>query len=152
MLAGVSEDALRQLHLGPCLLVAPCNLGHRSTVMQTTRPQCCSAMRTAEAARWLAVVGMHSCIPSGMHAMLCSQITFFSLLWAQHDGSAAVDEQGWFSTGDVATLDEQGFMQITDRSKDVIKSGGTPHHVVLVPPLWVSRPTARATSSIWQGE
>ncbi|MDM7943640.1 MAG: 3-(methylthio)propionyl-CoA ligase [Hydrogenophaga sp.] len=32
--------------------------------------------------------------------------------------------QGWFPTGDVATIDPDGFMQITDRSKDVIKSGG----------------------------
>jgi fatty-acyl-CoA synthase len=32
--------------------------------------------------------------------------------------------EGWFPTGDVATIDEDGFMQITDRSKDVIKSGG----------------------------
>lgn len=31
---------------------------------------------------------------------------------------------GWFDTGDVATLDEQNYMQIVDRSKDVIKSGG----------------------------
>jgi len=31
---------------------------------------------------------------------------------------------GWFPTGDVATIDEEGYMQITDRSKDVIKSGG----------------------------
>ncbi|MDQ6640514.1 MAG: 3-(methylthio)propionyl-CoA ligase [Pseudomonadota bacterium] len=31
---------------------------------------------------------------------------------------------GWFPTGDVATIDASGFMQITDRSKDVIKSGG----------------------------
>lgn len=33
-------------------------------------------------------------------------------------------EDGWFPTGDVATIDADGFMQITDRSKDVIKSGG----------------------------
>ncbi len=32
--------------------------------------------------------------------------------------------KGWFPTGDVATIDSDGFMQITDRSKDVIKSGG----------------------------
>jgi fatty-acyl-CoA synthase len=45
----------------------------------------------------------------------------------RQDGSplVAVDGQpGWFPTGDVATIDVDGFMQITDRSKDVIKSGG----------------------------
>ena len=31
---------------------------------------------------------------------------------------------GWFETGDVATIDEHGYMRITDRTKDVIKSGG----------------------------
>ena len=40
----------------------------------------------------------------------------------QEGPSPLVD--GWFPTGDVATIDEDGFMQITDRSKDVIKSGG----------------------------
>ena len=35
-----------------------------------------------------------------------------------------VDDDGWFRTGDVSTLDADGFMQIVDRSKDVIKSGG----------------------------
>ena len=34
------------------------------------------------------------------------------------------DGKGWFPTGDVATIDADGYMQITDRSKDVIKSGG----------------------------
>jgi 3-(methylthio)propionyl---CoA ligase len=38
------------------------------------------------------------------------------------EASPLVD--GWFPTGDVATIDADGFMQITDRSKDVIKSGG----------------------------
>ncbi|HEY6431543.1 MAG TPA: long-chain-fatty-acid--CoA ligase [Acetobacteraceae bacterium] len=36
----------------------------------------------------------------------------------------ALDGQGWFATGDVATIDPDGFVGITDRSKDVIKSGG----------------------------
>ncbi len=36
----------------------------------------------------------------------------------------AFDEEGWFSTGDVATIDPDGFMHITDRTKDVIRSGG----------------------------
>ena len=40
------------------------------------------------------------------------------------DGAGAFDESGWFDTGDVATLDEDGYMTITDRAKDVIKSGG----------------------------
>jgi acyl-CoA synthetase (AMP-forming)/AMP-acid ligase II len=40
------------------------------------------------------------------------------------EGLAALDPEGWFSTGDVAKIDADGYVQITDRSKDVIKSGG----------------------------
>ncbi len=39
-------------------------------------------------------------------------------------GGKILDDQGFFDTGDVANLDEFGYMQITDRAKDVIKSGG----------------------------
>jgi acyl-CoA synthetase (AMP-forming)/AMP-acid ligase II len=40
------------------------------------------------------------------------------------DGSESFTNDGWFATGDVSKLHPTGFMEITDRSKDVIKSGG----------------------------
>jgi 3-(methylthio)propionyl---CoA ligase len=41
---------------------------------------------------------------------------------AEHEN--ILDEEGFFDTGDVSTIDRHGYMQITDRAKDVIKSGG----------------------------
>ncbi|MSO67368.1 MAG: fatty-acid--CoA ligase [Pseudolabrys sp.] len=40
------------------------------------------------------------------------------------EGGEVFEADGWFDTGDVATIDRYGYMQITDRAKDVIKSGG----------------------------
>jgi len=40
------------------------------------------------------------------------------------EGGEILDDEGFFDTGDVATIDALGYMQITDRAKDVIKSGG----------------------------
>ena len=40
------------------------------------------------------------------------------------EGGEVFEKDGWFDTGDVATIDKYGYMQITDRDKDVIKSGG----------------------------
>ncbi len=40
------------------------------------------------------------------------------------EGGNVLDAEGWFSTGDVALIDSDGYVQLTDRSKDIIKSGG----------------------------
>jgi fatty-acyl-CoA synthase len=42
----------------------------------------------------------------------------------KNDGAAAFGADGWFDTGDIATIDEEGYLRLTDRAKDVIKSGG----------------------------
>ncbi len=42
----------------------------------------------------------------------------------ENEASDAFLEDGWFDTGDIATIDDQGYMRITDRAKDLIKSGG----------------------------
>jgi fatty-acyl-CoA synthase len=40
------------------------------------------------------------------------------------EGGEVVDKDGWLGTGDVGTIDLDGYVQLTDRLKDVIKSGG----------------------------
>jgi fatty-acyl-CoA synthase len=42
----------------------------------------------------------------------------------KQDGAEVFTDDGWFDTGDIATIDAQGYLRLTDRAKDVIKSGG----------------------------
>ena len=42
----------------------------------------------------------------------------------KQDGAQVFTEDGWFDTGDIATIDPEGYLRLTDRAKDVIKSGG----------------------------
>ena len=53
---------------------------------------------------------------------------------------SVVDEEGYFDTGDVATIDAQGYMAIVDRAKDVIKSGGEWISSVAIETLMVAHP------------
>ena len=57
-------------------------------------------------------------------------------------GGSILDEEGYFDTGDVASIDRDGFMQITDRSKDVIKSGGEWISSIAIENLALSHPKA----------
>jgi 3-(methylthio)propionyl---CoA ligase len=61
-------------------------------------------------------------------------------------GDPLVD--GWFATGDVATIDPDGFMQITDRSKDVIKSGGEWISSIEVENIAMSHPAVQMAACI----
>jgi fatty-acyl-CoA synthase len=47
-----------------------------------------------------------------------------SSAYFKHEGAGAFTDDGWFDTGDIATLDAEGYLRLTDRAKDVIKSGG----------------------------
>jgi fatty-acyl-CoA synthase len=58
------------------------------------------------------------------------------------EGGDVLDEEGFFDTGDVSTIDPEGYMQITDRAKDVIKSGGEWISSIEIENIAVSHPKA----------
>jgi fatty-acyl-CoA synthase len=64
------------------------------------------------------------------------------------EGGHILDADGWFDTGDVATIDPQGFMQITDRAKDVIKSGGEWISSIDIENIAVGHPKAELAAAI----
>jgi len=66
----------------------------------------------------------------------------------KHYGADVFDPNGWFSTGDVATICPLGYMQITDRTKDVIKSGGEWISSIELENLAVSHPAVAQAAVI----
>ena len=56
------------------------------------------------------------------------------------EGGKVVDDNGWFGTGDVATINPDGYVQLTDRLKDVIKSGGESISSIEIENLVLSHP------------
>jgi len=70
-----------------------------------------------------------------------------SAYYGQAPGSA-LDDDGWFATGDVALIDAEGYVQITDRSKDVIKSGGEWISSIEIENLAVGHPMVKEAAVI----
>lgn len=66
----------------------------------------------------------------------------------RHTESALAD--GWFHTGDVATIDKLGYLRITDRSKDVIKSGGEWISSIDIENIAMEHPDVRVAACIAQ--
>ena len=64
------------------------------------------------------------------------------------EGGDILDHEGFFDTGDVSTIDPQGFMQITDRAKDVIKSGGEWISSIEIENIAVGHPKAELAAVI----
>ena len=60
----------------------------------------------------------------------------------------AIEDDGFFDTGDVGTMDPHGYMQITDRSKDVIKSGGEWISTIELENLAVGHPKVAEAAAI----
>ncbi|OAN78648.1 long-chain fatty acid--CoA ligase [Sulfitobacter sp. EhC04] len=63
-------------------------------------------------------------------------------------GASALTDDGWFDTGDVATLDENGFMRIRDRAKDIIKSGGEWISTVELENIAIAHPSVANAAAI----
>ena len=66
----------------------------------------------------------------------------------QRDNDAVFEADGWFNTGDVATICPLGYMQITDRTKDVIKSGGEWISSIELENLAVAHPAVAQAAAI----
>jgi acyl-CoA synthetase (AMP-forming)/AMP-acid ligase II len=64
------------------------------------------------------------------------------------EGGGILDDEGFFDTGDVATIDANGYMQITDRAKDVIKSGGEWISSIDIENLAMGHPSVREAAVI----
>jgi fatty-acyl-CoA synthase len=62
--------------------------------------------------------------------------------------TSALTVDGWFDTGDVATIDAEGFMIIRDRSKDIIKSGGEWISTVTLENIAISHPAISNAAAI----
>ena len=97
----VPEQRRRQAEAGPG------DLGRRAQDRRRSRQAAAARRQERRACCTCAAPGSHRAISA-----------------TSRRSQEAFDGEGWFSTGDVATIDPHGYMQITDRAKDMVRSGG----------------------------
>ena len=62
--------------------------------------------------------------------------------------SAAIDSNGWLHTGDLGTMDQQGFIRVTGRVKDMIIRGGENHFPAEIEAVLVTRPDIKQVAVV----
>jgi fatty-acyl-CoA synthase len=68
---------------------------------------------------------MHDVAPGQQGEIIHRSLQLMTGYWGKEDETAEAFAGGWFHSGDVGILDEEGFLYVVDRMKDVIKTGGT---------------------------
>jgi cyclohexanecarboxylate-CoA ligase len=90
----------------------------------------------------------HAPVPPGVVGHLQSRGVATFVGYLKRPELGAVDDEGWFDTGDLARMDEKGYLRITGRSKDVIIRGGENIPVVEIEALLYRHPKLSAVSVV----
>ena len=81
-------------------------------------------------------------------SLRCGDPSGCSVIWDPAANRTALDDAGWFRTGDVGILDDDGFLTITGRIKDVINRGGEKFSARDIEDLLASHPSVRQAAVV----
>jgi cyclohexanecarboxylate-CoA ligase len=90
----------------------------------------------------------HHLVPTGVVGRLQARGVATFVGYLKRPELGAVEDEGWFDTGDLARMNEQGYLRITGRSKDVIIRGGENIPVVEIEALLYRHPKLSAVSVV----
>ncbi len=153
---GLGEHGVRALHAWGMTETSPLGtVGTPTAEVQALPP----AQRMAQLSKQgRALWGVEIRVTDAQGALVPRDGTAFGALWVRGpwiasgyfkgEGGEVLDSEGWFPTGDVATWDQFGFIRITDRTKDVIKSGGEWISSIELENLAMSHPKVRLAAAV----
>ena len=154
--ATLGEYGVRAMHLWGMTETSPIGTTAASTAEVEALPATARTTQILKQGR--APWGIELRITDGTGQPAPQDGTTFGPLWVRGPwvasgyfkgvGGEVLDPEGWFPTGDVATWDQYGFMKITDRTKDVIKSGGEWISSIDIENLAMSHPKVRLAAAV----